>query len=244
MINKYVRITDKAKEELAKAKIIGNRLEFDGVLKNYSEIKKVFDYIGVNWSKKEKIHFVSENTAERIAEIVGGGKIVDEKKTRSAFYTPVELAKRVVKMAEIKGLDKVLEPSAGSGRLVAEIMKYTNNIEIVEIDADTFQECIKSYNCRGWNMDFLDFTNVATNSYDKIIMNSPYDRDIWTKHLAHAWKFLKSGGKMVAICPNNESNKKYQEFIEGKRHKVTPVDAGAFKESGTNIATMIVEIWK
>lgn len=245
MKTKYVRVSDKAKEELAATIIEGNKLIFPTQLTKYPEIKKLFPILGIAWHKKDKVHYIEEDSAVKIKDFLGGGQIVDEKKTRQAFYTPSELAERVVKMAEIGGNDVVLEPSCGDGALVKEIIKYSPSVHIIEIDEQVFTNTIRNYNVVGWNVDFLSFD--SEDGYDKIVMNPPFDHSTWVKHLKHANSLLKKNGKLVAICPDNESNKEFQKFLvcdTFKEYEITKIEAGTFKESGTNIPTMIVEIWK
>lgn len=64
------------------------------------------------------------------------------------------------------------------------------------------------------------------------------------------FRCLKSGGRIVTIMSkhwNTSTNKKeteFREWLDTQNHFIEDVDAGAFKESGTNIATQIVVINK
>ncbi len=238
-----IKISDSAKRELGNATIVGNKLHFAGQIKNYAELKKLFPTIGITWNKKDKCHYLGEDSVNQIQYILGGGQVVDEKKTRQFYGTPPDLAAKVVGLAEIKGTDKILEPSAGKGSLVKEILIYTEDIDIIEIDVSDFNYCVNTFKInKGYNQDFLNFEKDI--SYDKIIMNPPFTRNTWINHIEHAWNFLKSGGKLVAICPNATHNTKYQKFIESKKYKITELESGLFKDEGTNISTMILEVWK
>jgi predicted RNA methylase len=250
MTTKNIKITDGAKAEIAAAKIDGDWLDLLGQVKNYNEIKKVFQAIGVEWKKKEKRHFLNAGAREKIQEILGGAQIVDKKKTLQAFYTPASLAARVVELAEVSGM-KVLEPSCGNGALVKECFAQgANSIFAIDINDEVGFDLALITN---WCVDnkrqlvyqITDFLTYPPDKvFDRIVMNPPYDKNTWVKHLQYAWNFLESGGRLVAICPNNDQNKQFQKFISDKVYEIHPVEAGTFKESGTNIATMILVIHK
>jgi predicted RNA methylase len=241
---KYIKITDSAKEELRNASINGNILTLNGQVKNYAELKKIFGEIGVVWKKKEKHHILEPGAKEQIDFILNGGKIVDEKKTLQAFYTPLELVERVVELADVE--EKLcLEPSCGDGRII-DAMNNAGAHYVVGIEIEP-KSLTKKYPFSQVEVLFEDFLKIKTldfKPFDRIVMNPPYDKNTWVRHISHAWDFLGNNGKLVAICPNAESNKQLQKFLEDKRYEVTPIEAGAFKESGTNIATMILEVWK
>ncbi len=246
MTIKNIKITDGAKEELKKAIISNNKLEFAGALKNYGEIKKLMPFLEISWSKKDKTHYISEKTPQLIAEILGGAQIVDEKKTFQAFFTPPELAKRVVKLAEVYDVN-VLEPSAGTGNLFdAIVASSAGAITAYELNKNFCTELQSKYICSyGVNIQNVDFLLVnPSNEFDCVIMNPPYNKNEWVKHLEHAWKFLKDGGRLVAICPNAKHNRFFQKFIEHKKYTIEDVPAGTFSESGTEIATIILIIDK
>ena len=83
--------------------------------------------------------------------------------------------------------------------------------------------------------------------YDRVIMNPPFSHGRWYKHVLHAYKFLKPGGRLVAIIPNGAINQKYQEewnaMMRGFVNEI-PLPKGTFKESGTMIETRILVVEK
>jgi 16S rRNA G966 N2-methylase RsmD len=250
MTTKNIKISDSAKEELRAAKITGNRLDLAGQVKNYAELKKLFQNIGVIWNKKDKTHYLENGAQETIDFILNGGQIIDKKKTLQAFYTPASLAARAVELAEVSGMT-VLEPSCGEGALVKECFAQgANSIFAIDInDAVGFDLALITNWCveneRQLIYQITDFLTYPPDKvFDRIVMNPPYDKNTWVKHLQYAWNFLESGGRLVAICPNNDQNKQFQKFISDKVYEIHPVEAGTFKESGTNIATMILVIHK
>ncbi len=247
---KHIKISDAAKTELRNARISGNRLDLPPNLKNYAELKKIFAEIGVVWHKKDKTHYLGENSQEQINFILEGGKLVDEKKTLQAFFTPHSLAEKVVEIADVK--DKtVLEPSCGEGSLFFECIKQKcDSVYGVEIESkfiSVLQAKIKLLPKNKiytiFNQDFLKFPPENAR-FDRVVMNPPFDRNLWIRHIEHSWKFLKENGKLVSICPNSPQNSALKKFLAGKNHEIIEVDKQAFKESGTLVSTMILVVNK
>lgn len=244
MKTKYIKISDKAREELENAQIKGDTLIFVDKITKYSEIKKLFPEIGVTWDKKTKTHYFS-NGPEKLLSFLEGKEVIDQKKSFQAFFTPPKIAARAVELAEVNG-KSVLEPSCGAGNLLVEIRVFgAKIIKGVEINGE-FAEQARSKGFTVANIDFfkLNPKDDTIGYVDRVVMNPPYDKNTWVKHIEHAWKFLKDGGRLVAICPNAQHNRFFKKFIEGKDYSIEEIEAGAFAESGTQIATMIVVINK
>ena len=105
------------------------------------------------------------------------------------FPTPEKLADRLVELAEIDDIDKVLEPSAGRGRIVEAI--YRNNpycnLSTVELNPE-YMESIQSVPQENkYTMDFLEFVG---HKFDIIIMNPPFTKSQDIKHIMHAYSLL------------------------------------------------------
>lgn len=242
MTTKHIKITDGAKEELRRATINGDKLNFQGQLKNYAELKKLFIPLGITWHKGEKQHYIEGSTPQKIREILGGAQIVDEKKTLQFYPTPSNLAQRIVGLANIKGTDLVLESSCGRGAIVEQILKKTDNIFVVEINKEYFDYTTTKFNCVGENIDFLEFNSSV--SFDKAVINPPFTANQDCKHVDKTFGLLKPGGRLVAIMGGNISRRQFQDLIKDKIHQIIEVEGGAFKESGTLVKTIILVLDK
>jgi hypothetical protein len=69
-------------------------------------------------------------------------------------------------------------------------------------------------------------------------MNPPFYGKHYVKHVLHALKFLKPGGKLTAILP---ASARYDHKLLDGRWSDLPV--GSFSESGTNINTTVLTMW-
>jgi 16S rRNA G1207 methylase RsmC len=99
----------------------------------------------------------------------------------------------------------VLEPSAGTGNLVAamretvdtEILAYEINPQLCEV----IRNRIPTYACKAICKDFLE-VNDGMGQFDRVIMNPPFDNGSDIEHCLHARRFLNESGILVAIVAN------------------------------------------
>ena len=116
------------------------------------------------------------------------------------FYeTRPEAVARIVRAAALNpGLD-VLEPSAGSGAIAVGIWEATGSWpDCIEIDSDR-AEALRERAPPGAvvEMDFLAMHPEP--EYDRILMNPPWGKGAGVQHVHHALRFLKPGGRLVAV---------------------------------------------
>ena len=123
----------------------------------------------------------------------------------SKFYTPENVALRMVDLAEIKPGMKILEPSAGDGAIVRAIRRNykLNTVHAVEINQKNIDHIKKAgadyVICR----DFLSPDSVH-GFYHVIIANPPFGND--TDVIGHVKKMkdvLLENGILVCILPKN-----------------------------------------
>lgn len=162
------------------------------------------------------------------------------------FPTPPELAARMVSEAGIESGDAVLEPSAGSGNILAAIRAAGFNGDI-HLDAiEINQGLCKVLRQRGIEVDCHDFLEVekpycpdAPNGWDRIIMNPPFINGADIKHIEHAIGFLKPGGRLVALCANGP---RQRAVLEPLADYWEDSPAGSFSEQGTNVNVVLLVI--
>lgn len=166
------------------------------------------------------------------------------------FPTPKPLADELVRRANIKPGQSVLEPSAGKGDLADAVKTFEPTAQIVTVErlhAARDVLIAKGYTVAG--EDFLVYNNGG---FDRIVMNPPFERGQDIDHVRHAFNQLKPGGKLVALMSEgvfNRSDRKSTEFqawLEAVGGVSEPSQDGAFKgvqafrQTGT--ASRIVEI--
>ena len=159
------------------------------------------------------------------------------------YETPTEVAQDVVMLADILDDEKVLEPSAGTGRLV-EAIRYFDKIEVcmVEVNPTLCHELKRRFDYPFFDVICEDFLSlVPDEKFDKIIMNPPFNGGSDIKHVKHALKFLKDGGRLVAIVANGPRQQKALQPLATDWHELP---RGTFKNAGTMVNTAIVVIDK
>lgn len=247
-------LTPEVTDVLKRSTITGNVLvlppgQLDRSL--YEAVNKVLVNAGGKW-KRGTGHVFPSCPKAKLGLALETSVSVDEKKKFQAFYTPAALAARVVELAGVNGKD-VLEPSAGEGALVREcIAQGAGSLTAVEINPEAVV-CLRSLRVRTLvTGDFLTVgrfrEDSAFDKFDRIVMNPPFAKGQDIKHVLHALKFLKPGGRLVAIMsPMVTASAKFSAGVLAAGcypARWEKVPEGTFKESGTNIRTVIATIDK
>lgn len=170
--------------------------------------------------------------------------------TPQLFPTPPDLAERMVDESCVRRGMRVLEPSAGTGRLLdalfAKIGPYTlddeRDVTAYEINPTLAGQLQARYpNVFVQALDFLTYPPTAALPFDVVLMNPPFANGDDIKHIEHAAKFLKPGGTLVAICAGGPRQKQRLEPLVTAYGGIwEPLPAGTFESSGTGVSTVLL----
>jgi SAM-dependent methyltransferase len=177
---------------------------------------------------------------ERLADRHENGAAPRAVPVFNLFQTPLDVAARLVALLNLKAGARVLEPSAGLGRLLDALKPFApSEVVAVEVATDCARELFRQERdgVTIKQRDFLTVTPEEIGAFDAVVMNPPFHMRADIKHIEHARTFLKPGGRLAAICMEGL---KRREAFAGRQWIDLP--AGTFKESGTNVATAIVII--
>lgn len=168
------------------------------------------------------------------------------------FPTPPDLARRMVQFADVQPGQRVLEPSAGTGNIVREIMNAFTKancglVVAVELNASLSEELRRTRdrtvyanesNCEIVQGDFLE-QNGNLGTFHRIVMNPPFENGTDIKHIKHATTLLKPGGRLVSLCANGP---RQQEQLKPLADTWEELLDGTFKEQGTgvNVAMLVI----
>ena len=167
------------------------------------------------------------------------------------FQTPPELAARLVALADLSpGLD-VLEPSAGLGRLLNPILAAGCRAYACEINQDLAGELFRTFQ----DVPLLqrDFLTVRPSwegggslivkpfpggpvSFDRVCMNPPFHMRDDIRHIQHARKFLKPGGRLATLLLDTPHRERALRHDAASWEQVPP---GTFGKEGTRVATIL-----
>ena len=254
-----LRVDNETRRILSGAKLVGTHVKFDPMPnRDYDRIKYLMEYIGGHWREKDKAfvfkipHSEIKEQMEYLLKLNDVNIDADTAFAIKAQYypTPDWLAEYMIALADIKSTDKVLEPSAGRGRLLNYISKYTQDIVCIEpneVNALSLEE-------QGYTPLRLKFEeyykNVPKASFDKIVMNPPFSKEMDLRHIALAYNLLKPGGTLISLAAENSLyydrslTRQFNEKISKLDHKIQNIPTGAFAESGTNVDVVMIIIHK
>lgn len=248
-----MRVDSEVLNVLSCAECVGNNLKLTGSLDRnlYTRTNKVLEAAGGKWNRSVKAHVFEIDASDRIEQIILTGDVAVPKDDFEFFPTPHEVANRIVTLAEIEDDMHVLEPSAGRGALVMAIKDSARDVMISTFELmPENNEYLKSLELPlcgiGEPTDFLSVNPFPV--YDRVVMNPPFGRQADIKHVNHAFKFLRDGGKLVSVMSSSitfRSNKlatDFREFVESKGGYIEELPVGSFKSSGTMVNTVIVVI--
>lgn len=171
----------------------------------------------------------------------------------TTFPTPPELAARMVALAGIEPGMRVLEPSAGTGALLRAIVDAERapnragpapDVTAIEINQGLCESLPAHLASSVICADFLDaFPGMDVDKFDRIIMNPPFAKAQDVAHILHAMKFLRPGGRLVAICANGPcQHAAIRPVIEAHGGTWEELPAGTFASAGTNVRAALVVI--
>lgn len=244
-----MKIEDDVLAVLSRAEAAGNAVTLTGQLdrKLYERTNKALEAAGGKWSRKAKAHLFEADAADRIEQMLATGSIEVPKDEFNFFPSPPAVVARLLALADIRPGMRVLEPSAGKGAIAyacADAGAAVDCYELMEANFVALAGDARLGPVR--HMDFL--AQAAEPSYDRVVMNPPFLKQLDIKHVLHALKFVKPGGLLVSVMASSvtfRDNKLTQDFRDLVRARGGDIEAlpdGSFKASGTNVNTVIVTI--
>jgi 16S rRNA G1207 methylase RsmC len=147
----------------------------------------------------------------------------------------------------LDGFGRVLEPSAGLGRLYRAVRSRSADCPITLVDASP-ECCGELYRATEGDGaarlvagDFLAMDAARLGEFDAVVMNPPFTMGTDVKHVRHALTFLAPRGRLVAVCANGP---KQRAALRPIAAQWIDLPAGSFKSEGTNVNAAIVVIDK
>ena len=176
------------------------------------------------------------------------GAVVQIVVADNLFPTPPEVAAKMVKLANITGAHRVLEPSAGTGNILKALNAHNGPslslfdkhiIEAVEINANLAQ--VLSDKGLADTVTCADFLTCNGNlgKFDRVVMNPPFDHGSDIEHIKHAMHFLRPGGILVALCANGPKQVEQLKPLSSRWEEL-PMDT--FRSQGTTVRAALLVI--
>jgi 16S rRNA G966 N2-methylase RsmD len=168
------------------------------------------------------------------------------------FPTPKEISRKMARLAGCMSGMRVLEPSAGTGRLIEAIRDSATGFDCllcvvaVEINAQLVEglEAMRRKTLFATPNNFVivrgDFLEMVGSDigapFDRVLMNPPFHNAADIAHILRARSMLKPGGRVVAICANGP---RQQAQLKPLASHWEELPDGTFAEQGTNVRTVL-----
>lgn len=217
-------------ETLQQLEVQGNNVRIQVRLgrSEYQAVDRVLQAIGGKWNRRAQAHVFKDSPVDAIDRAVATG-VVTTAADEGFFATPGKLATELVRQANVRHGDVVLEPSAGDGALVFAALEQGANVIVVErngkrratlaLNLGLFTERPMSGDHPLREMgtqamvssvdDFMRFTGIADwIRPNRVLMNPPFCRVGIGNHLDHvrlAYDHMQpsdaSGAILVSVLP-------------------------------------------
>jgi len=160
------------------------------------------------------------------------------------FQTPEPIAARLAALLPaFSGSARVLEPSAGLGRILRALQDVPGIAETVAVEVDReLCGCLFRMDLPGVRImqrDFLTVTPSETGLFDAVAMNPPFTRKSDLRHIFHALTFIRPGGTLAGICM---AGRQREDALRGLSSTWEELPAGTFREAGTNVPSILFSI--
>lgn len=249
-----MQVDNQVLEVLGRARVEGTHLYLQGQLERtlYTRTNKVLEAAGGKWNRKAQAHVFEKCAESRIEQIITTRSVVVPQDF-GYFPTPKPVVELLIDLADLQPGQKVLEPSAGRGNIalpVAEITGSVSCVELLEDNCQALEMALADGNVRATvvRQDFLKITPPEFPQYDRVVMNPPFEKQADIHHVLHAFKFLKDGGRLVAIMSasvmfrDNNLTTKFRQFVNQRGGVIQELPPNSFKVSGTAVNTVVVTI--
>lgn len=232
---------------LSQASTYGNCLSLPTNLDRnlYLRVDKILKAAGGKWQSKKRAHVFTGESADALDQMLLTGSVTVAQDF-GFFPTPLPVAEQAVELLDVREGMKVLEPNAGRADLVKPIIGKTviDCIELYEPNIDHLKT-IAGLN----SVTHGDFLGMSpTPIYDRVLMNPPFLRYSYARHILHAYQWLRPGGRLVAIASGNllwqdcKPLQALKDLIEANGGEILELPDDAFKTSGVMVPTVLISI--
>jgi phospholipid N-methyltransferase len=195
----------------------------------------------------------TESTAEEMADQRGRFQALADPASApravsafNLFQTPETLAQKMAAWLPLEPDSRILEPSAGLGRLYRAVRDlHAGPITLIEYAP---QCCRELYDMTSEDRqatlkqgDFLAQTPDGLGTFDGIIMNPPFKMGRDIRHILHAVDFLAVGGVLVSLCYDGP---RQQAQLKPIADYWEDLPADTFKSEGTRADVALLVITK
>ena len=161
-------------------------------------------------------------------------------------------------MVDLAGLAigmRVLEPSAGTGRLLEALpgivpfgLVRQTALQVVAVEVNAALAARLACSGLAGTVRCADFLQCSGDVedlglFDAVLMSPPFAQGADIEHITHALKMLKPGGRLVALCANGpRQNGSLRPMVEAHGGEWEDLPADTFKEEGTGVRVALISM--
>jgi len=247
-----MKVTEAQLAQLNNGNVIGPQLRITEQLerKDYLALNKVIEAMGGKWNRTRKAHLFdsAEALADALESVFNTGEVTT-RQDMGYFPTPAAVQAQMINAIPDglrAGCIHVLEPSSGDGALVKALRAACPDATIVGIEVDegrcNLSSALTDLQIKA---DFLEVEPDEFSGFDLIFMNPPFSKSHDAKHILHARRFLKEGGRLISVASAGvwfRTTGAYAELgaLINENGDALMLPPDSFKESGTKVNTALV----
>ena len=206
----------------------------------YLEVKETIESYGYKYVAGSKKRFEKKGAEAQddLNKMLNGVEVLTAQKQFDFYPTPNKIVLHAQTWLKHDGVNRILEPSCGTGNLILGLEQF---VDAIEINPD----CVNTLKQNNINVIASDFETFETDKkYKFIIMNPPFSKFRDAKHILKAYELLEEGGTLVAVASggilsrSDKESLKIQTLISDKML----FNDKEFKQAGTSINTVLIKI--
>lgn len=198
------------------------------------DLERTLNFIGgVKMSGSWKFPYEPTTTFDSVVSM----GLIPEVKSHQFYPTPASIAQYVAQILKCTPTDRVLEPSAGRGDLLAFLDAVPENVTCVEV-SPLFCNILSAKGYSVHNKDFIAWSKESPDCYDKIAINPPYSEGRAKEHTLTALNHLTEQGIMAAVLPAGYKPEEWigSEYVCAKSGREY---SGEFEDTGITVAVFV-----
>jgi predicted RNA methylase len=166
------------------------------------------------------------------------------------FPTPPAVVARMIAAAGLSIDLDVLEPSAGLGAIALKAVPLVSAVDCIERSgqlAERLRAVMPAY-CDVRCADFLEIEPNPILTYDRVLMNPPFSGEQDVRHVMHALKFVRPGGRLVAVMSagaefhQSKAAVAFRALVASSGGRIERLPEDAFAAAGISIRTVMAVI--
>lgn len=213
----------------------------------YEKVNQVLIALGGRWHTGSQAHVFGEDPWPLITDAISREAVFTDRDYEFFATQPREVERMILEAGLEPGMD-VLEPNAGEGALAMAAAEIVGKARFTCFEL--MPRNVKALQAMGFKLDGpSDFLHQEPSPvFDVVLLNPPFSggRDI--AHIRHALKFVKPGGRLVAIASTSwrtlstKSSTEFRSILDALGARVQDIERGAFRDAGTDVATSLITI--